>query len=197
MTLQALLDLDGTVADYQGALRRDMMKIVSPDEVEAVFDIFSIGRGRRPDWFEARRDLITRQPGWWRNLARLELGFEIVNVLQTYGFTIDVLTQGPATKPQAWAEKLEWCAEHLPDANVTITRNKALTYGRVLVDDWPGFVGPWLENRPRGLAVVPAQPWNEDFKHPNVFRYDGTNYEELRAAVMAARDRLDGEPLNV
>ncbi len=195
--LQALLDLDGTVADYDTALRRDLLAISSPGELDELQQIISTGGRDNPDWFEARRSLITRQPGWWVNLPRIELGFEIVRALREYDFQIDVLTQGPSTKPQAWAEKVQWCAKHLPEVDVTITRNKALAYGRILVDDWPPFMNAWLKHRPRGLGIVPARRWNEDFKHPNIFRYDGTNYTMLRKAIHRAAYRMEGEPLDL
>ena len=41
----------------------------------------------------------------------------------------------------------------------------------------------WLEWRPRGLVVLPAQPWNHGFSHPNAIRYDGSNLHEIRAAL--------------
>ena len=81
--------------------------------------------------------------------------------------------------------------------NVTITRNKSLVYGRILVDDWPAFVGPWLANRPRGLAIIPAQPWNDHYWHPRAFRYTGDNFDGLKKCVAAAANRADGDRLDL
>lgn len=145
--------------------------------------------------FQARRKLVQRVPGFWRGLARIELGFDVVGTLQSAGFSIHVLTKGPQSNSIAWSEKLDWVRQHLPGATVTVTGDKSIAYGRVLVDDWPEYFLPWLARRPRGLVVAVAQPWNLDYAeggrlaHPNVLRYDGRNGEELTRRIRAAHDR--------
>jgi len=185
-----LVDMDGTVADLDSAMQKGLAKLASPGE-----PTFTHGDDL-PDWMEARRRLVMMQPGFWRNLHRLELGFEIVQCLEHHDFNIHVLTKGPSNKPLAWSEKVEWCREHLPQANVTITEDKSHYYGKTLVDDWLPYGLPWLKHRKRGLLIVPAQPWNVDAEtlHPNIFRYDGSNKARLRAVVKAAKDRQDKEP---
>jgi hypothetical protein len=84
-----------------------------------------------------------------------------------------ILTKGPYNATSAWTEKVQWCREHIYYVPITITEDKSLVYGKVLVDDWPPYVTQWLEWRPRGLVIMPDQPWNQDFIHPNVFRYRG------------------------
>lgn len=186
----ALLDLDGSVADFEGAITKAMESLRSPGEPPW-------SRSNSAPHIQARLDLIKRQPGFWRDLKPLPNGLEIVEELRAVGFDITVLTRGPSTKPAAWAEKHEWCRKHLPDVRVTITENKALVYGRVLVDDWSPYFKPWLEHRPRALVVVPAQEWNAKYGQGSwaepgsqVFRYDGTNRPELRARLQAAFDRM-------
>lgn len=118
----------------------------------------------------------------------------MVEELRSAGFRLHVLTKGPQKNAGAWGEKLEWSTRWLPDAVVTVTGDKSLTYGRILVDDYPPYFNDWLTHRPRGLAICVAHPYNEDYarggrlEHPRVFRYDG-NGSELRAAIVAARDR--------
>jgi hypothetical protein len=125
----------------------------------------------------------------------------VVDELRALGFELHVLTKGPRSTPNAWSEKVEWCADHLPDANVTVTGDKSLVYGRVLVDDWPPYFTRWLEARPRGLVVCVAHPWNEGFSpggpqaHANVLRYDGANREELRRRLARAYERGAREDL--
>ena len=89
----------------------------------------------------------------------------------------------------AWGEKLEWCRLHLPeDVQVTLTEDKGLVYGRVLVDDWPPYVLRWLEWRKRGLVIMPAREWNEGFEHRQVIRYvAGQNDAEVLQALTDRR----------
>lgn len=175
--LVGLIDMDGTLCDYQGALTRDLDALRGPHDPP-------LAEGdETPAWLRARENVVRRQPGWWRGLPRLHLGFDLLAELRALNFEIHVLTKGPLGTPSAWTEKLEWCQQHLPGVPVTITMDKGLVYGKVLVDDYPPYVERWLTWRPRGLVVLPAQPWNAGFTHKNAIRYDGSNLEEVRAAL--------------
>jgi 5'(3')-deoxyribonucleotidase len=195
----ALVDLDGTVADYDAALIAHMRKIQDPGEPP--FD----GLRSAPELphVEARRKMIQSLPGFWRSLPGIERGFDVVDELRTTGFQLHVLTKGPGKHPVAWGEKLEWCRTNLPDAIVTITGEKSIVYGRVLADDWPPYFLPWLAVRPRGLVVCVAQPWNAAFApggesaHPRVLRYDGKNRQALQSALRRAHGRKSGESLSL
>lgn len=179
----ALFDLDGTLADYDGALLRDLKLIQSPGEAspweENTFaDI---------PYLEARRHMITSQVGWWLKLDQFKLGWDILEEVKRLGFRVVVLTKGPSTKFSAWSEKVEWCNENLKHYidGVTITHDKSLVYGKVLVDDYPDYVTAWLRNRPRGLVIMPAHSYNKDFKHEQVVRYDGTNMDQVVKRLVA------------
>jgi len=194
----ALIDLDGTVADYDTALKAAMLTLQSPGE-PPYGDRYT--GGIEPPYVEARRKMIQRQPGFWADLEPLPKGFEVVDELRQLGFGLHVLTKGPQSNSGAWAEKLEWSRKHLPDATVTVTGNKSLVYGRVLFDDFPPYFTKWLQVRPRGLVICLAHPWNEGYAkggsqaHPNVIRYDGTDVIELREALRRAYDRAPREAL--
>lgn len=184
----ALLDLDGTVANYDKALLIEMAIIAGPNDQPYT-------RPSEHGYLNARRRMIQNQPGFWRNLEPLALGFDVVNLLKDIGFAINVLTQGPRKCTNAWHEKFSWCQEHLQDIPVTITQDKSLSYGRVLVDDFAPYFLSWLEHRPRGLVVCIAHPWNEMFAkggaafNGNVLRYDGSNVDELKERLVAAFER--------
>jgi hypothetical protein len=177
-----LWDLDGTLADLSKAMDAQLKKIEGPFKIPKY-------EGRRPDWLEARRSLIKKVPGFWRNLERVPLGFELLNIARGLKFENHVLTKGPSTTNSAWTEKKEWCDEHVPDLDVHISQKKSLLYGKILVDDWPGYFLPWLKVRPRGIVITIAQSWNKDVDHPRVFRYDGNNLELIISEMTKAKNR--------
>lgn len=185
----ALFDLDGTGADFDDEMARRLEPLRSPEEPP-----YS-GWDNVPEYIQRRRDLIKSQPGFWRDLPRIPLGFDIIEELRALKFKIHVLTKGPWKTISAWSEKFEWCKTHLPDVDVTITQDKSLVYGRVLVDDFPPYFIPWLKVRPRGVVICVAQTWNKDFApggslaQPNIIRYDGTNLESVRTALAYAYNR--------
>lgn len=180
----ALVDLDGTLADYNGAMTAALEEIATPG------DQTIIGQ-QAPSHLRARQLMIRSQPGWWRNLPKLEKGFEILKVLRELDFEIHILTKGPNKTTNAWTEKVEWCQEHVPDASIVIAQDKGLVYGKVLVDDWPDYVTRWLEWRPRGYVIMPDQPWNHGFKHSLVSKYgesaDCVDMEELKTSLAVVR----------
>jgi FMN phosphatase YigB (HAD superfamily) len=180
----ALFDLDGTLADFSAAMRRDMRLIMSPGETD-----WSEHADEEAEYLRERGRLIRRQPGWWEALDKYPPGFEILSVARELSFQCHVLTKGPAAASASWTEKLRWCQKHVPDLLVTVTQDKGLVYGKVLVDDWPPYVERWLSWRPRGLVIMPAHPWNEKVSHPNVIRYLGREMlpevHEKLAAVRA------------
>jgi hypothetical protein len=179
-----LFDLDGSVADYDARMRDDWNALRHPDEP---FVPHPHSLDSQP-WAKARIRLIRRQPGWWRNLDKLQLGFDVLEIARELEFENHALTKGPDSQAAAWAEKVDWIHEHAPDLLITISQKKSLVYGKFLCDDWPKYYLPWLEVRPRGIAIVPAQPWNEDHcKHPRIIRYDGTNLAEVRAKLVELR----------
>lgn len=175
----ALLDLDGTLADYDAAMLRDLNAIRSPNEPEETIP----HRSDEP-YMKARANMIRSQPGWWLNLAPLKQGFEIIELLKKYKFDLHVLTKAPHSVDAAWTEKVIWCKKHLPDTDITITQEKGLVYGKILVDDWPPYVEAWLKFRPRGLVIMVEQRWNKDFNHPQVVKYNGTNLAEVEDRII-------------
>ena len=182
----ALFDLDGTLCDYEKSLVDKMNSIRSPDEDVLVNWL----RDDVPQYMRARANLIRASEDWWANLKPLALGFDILKMAEEIGFRIMILTAGPKRNPAAWSGKKKWIDKNLgEDVDVTMTRDKGLVYGRVLVDDYPDYVERWLEWRPRGLVIMPAGHLNKGFEHPQVIRYDGRNYKstfaELRAKYLS------------
>jgi hypothetical protein len=181
----ALMDLDGTLADHNHALLRDLKAIAGPNESQ--WNPFS---ENEPEYIKNRIRLIRSQRGWWENLSALPLGIKVFNTARDIGFQTTVLTKGPMSTPHAWTEKVLWCRNHLPaDIKITITEDKSSVYGRVLVDDYPPYIEPWLKVRPRGIVIMPAWDFNKDFVHPRVIRFDGNNFDQVFKALQEAYDR--------
>jgi len=192
----ALVDLDGTLVDYEGQLKADLKLLCCPTEGEILNEGPLHDLEDSAPYWKTRMDLIKGIPGWWENLGRLPDGFWILNQIYNLGFDIHILTQGPRRAAAAWSQKFVWFQKNVqgmyPEASITITRDKGLVYGRVLVDDWPPYVTRWLEHRPRGLVIMPERPYNKDFKHPNVVhsRYrNGFNDTQVIRALIQAFDR--------
>lgn len=189
--------MDNTLFDHDKALKRDMLKISSPSELTE-WELHGYDFWKEPH-VRNRVEMIRSQPNWWRNLERYEPGWKILEIAESIGFDIKILTKGPKKKAWAWTEKVECIFDHFgPDMPVDIVgEDKQGTYGRVLVDDWPGYLKGWLEHRPRGLAIMPAQRYNEDFKHPRVVRFTGDNTAQVCDALHVAFNRKQGEDLKL
>lgn len=190
---RALVDMDGTLADFDGAMRRDLLKLLGPDEVPRL-------TAKDEDDFpyvKERRRLIKSQTDWWFNLQPLALGMRTVLLMEKLGFKVTVLTRGPKPHPHAWAEKVRWVQQYLPGRRIIVMDDeKALVYGRVLMDDWVPYVEPWLKTRPRGIVIMPDQPWNQGFTHPRVFRLSEATESGVSSVLEDARDRKTEESDN-
>lgn len=181
----ALLDLDSSLADFEASMTEKLSKLMSPEEL-AVLDM-SLYRypNKSPDWMRARKDLIKRQPGFWRELPEIPFGMELYALFGQLNYWRMILTKGPSTNSPAWTEKVEWCMAHVPDAEITITHDKGLVYGKILYDDYPPYIRRWLEWRPRGKVLMLDAPHNQDFEHPNVLRCHRTPLAEQQDRILA------------
>lgn len=193
----ALFDMDGTLFDHDKALKRDMLKICSPEEIEQ-HDLESatgFWHLEHLPHMKERITMIRKIPGWWRELERYEPGWDILKIAQEIGFCPKILTKGPKKKPMAWMEKVQCIHDHFgDDMPIDIAgKDKGGVYGRVLVDDYPPYLEDWLTWRKRGLAIMPAHSYNSGFTHSNVIRYTGDNLEEVKCALLGAYQRESKE----
>lgn len=192
-----LFDMDGTLFDHDQRVCDDLIRLAAPGEDMKVLLAQNDLRELLVKYphLEARFDLIRRQPGWWENLPKYPLGWQIYYKAVAVGFCCHILTKGPVSKPLAWAEKVRCIHRHFgEDMPIDIVgKDKSGRYGRVLVDDYPDYVLGWLEHRPRGLAIVPAGSVNVGFRHSNVIRYDGGNGKEVESHLRAAFGRSSGQ----
>ena len=167
-----LFDMDGTLCDYAGGLAKSFNEIRCGTEKRYKSSDFGFQKGM-PKWMKSRRNFITANGDWWLDLKPLELGIKLFEIAGSIGFRRVICTKGPFDKPHAWSNKMIWCRKQLSiysDVSVTITEDKSLVYGAILVDDWPEYILPWLQVRPRGMVLLPNQPWNQNFEHERVCR---------------------------
>ncbi len=183
----ALFDMDGTICDYVGAIKAELEKLKSPNE--DFIDPFTIKDSSDYQYLWNRMDLIKADENWWANMPKFKLGLDILEVTIELGFYNEILTQAPKSNPAALAGKLKWIQKNIEgEIDFTMTRNKSRHYGKVLVDDFPGFILSWLKHRPRGLAIMPLNEYNKDFSHQQVIVYDGTNLNDIKKALINLRD---------
>jgi len=178
----ALFDMDGTLCDYVNAMLRDLEKLRAPGE--EFVDPFIFREDPTYQYLWNRMDLIKSSVEWWANLPRFELGFDILNMAQDLDYECEILTQIPkvnsTVRGAALDGKQRWIAQHLGEnIDYTMTRDKSKHYGRVLVDDFPGYIIPWLKHRKHGLVIMPANDYNSSYSDSRVIRYDGSNKEEV------------------
>lgn len=178
-----LFDMDGTLCNYDKAIQRDYDLTKSENDPPYSHD------NKKFPHLRKRVDFIRRNPGWWLNLEKIQLGFDILNLAIEIGFTPHILTQGPKGCPNAWSEKVQWVHENIGEIDITITRNKGLMYGKFLVDDYPDYIESWLKWRKRGKVIMPVHSYNKDYKNENVIPYDGTNLQEIKKVLQELYER--------
>lgn len=174
-----LFDMDGTLCHYDQAMLDCLESLRSPSEPPSVMP-----RDDAPAYIRRRADLIRSSEKWWAGLPKFQLGFDVWDMAGDLGYRRMILTQGPKRNPASWSGKKMWIDANLgTDVDITITRDKGLVYGRVLVDDYPEYVTRWLKWRPRGVVIMPASPDNVGYTHAQVIRYDGANRRQVYEAL--------------
>lgn len=189
--LIALVDQDGVLTNHDEGLRVPLRLMISSGE--PLYLPPFMGEDL-PDWMWKRIEIIKNQKDWWKKLKPLKRGFDLLDEIKKYGFETHILTKALSKSFNAYSEKAEWIEDHVgrigKDVIMHISGDKSGNYGRILVDDWPGYIKDWLEFRERGLVIMPNHKYNKDFRNPRVLRYvDKRDMWRVREVLRWARDR--------
>lgn len=170
-------DLDGTLADFDKAVTERIREMLPPGTQ------FSRIESEMTPEITAMYENIKRLPGFWRNLEVIQDGHRLFEFFKSCNARMHILTRASRRNPRCWAEKVEWVNEHYPDTPITITMKKEVTRGDVLVDDMPSYLEAWLKNNPTSKALMPDQPWNQDFAHERCMRVKDITFEKLKGVA--------------
>lgn len=184
----ALFDMDDTLCSYEEQITNDLKILQDPDEKNIDWRSKDV-----PIHIQARMLLIKSQSNWWLKLKPIPSGIALLQACKSMGFTCNILTKGPFLTTNGWTEKVNWCRQHIGNIDITISDQKSIVYGTVLVDDYPDYIKQWLEFRPRGMVIMPDTYGNKNFSHPRVTRFisehSKTNITEVMEVLKKAYDR--------
>ena len=181
----ALFDMDGTLCDFEKAMFKSLEFLRGPEE-EVYYPPI---KDDAPKYIQNRADLVMADANWWANMPKFQFGWDVLDIARKLDYRIMILTQAPRKNPFSLSGKKMWLDKHLPGTDFTMTRDKGLIYGKVLVDDYPRYADRWLEWRKNGLVIMPANRINEGYSHKQVIRYDGSNLDEVIGAMERVRKR--------
>lgn len=190
--LLALVDMDRTLVDYDRQLWKDLRGLAAPGEPDPS-EIHP-----QPFWIRNRIEMIRRTQDWWLNLPELDLGFDILGLLNQTKCDIQILTQGPQEIADSWRQKKLWCSEHIhKDIEITVTRRKHQVFGHILVDDYSKYISDWLDFKlslggQAGLVIQPIAHNTTPYIDQHVVCYDGTpdSFAEVHSRILDLQDSL-------
>lgn len=169
----ALVDLDGTLADYDEAMAKGLISLSAGVEFPTPLKGVGFTREQNPPWLQERERMVRSMPGFYRNLAEIPMGMYLFRNLLQEHFECHIATKCPSHNSAIAAmEKIQWCEEHLSYdmPKITICGDKSLLFGDLLFDDWPGYIAPWLKRHQDGIVLMLDQPWNASYEHERVIR---------------------------
>ena len=64
-----------------------------------------------------------------------------------------------------------------------------------VADDFPEYCYRWLVHRPRGLVSMPVEKFTKEYANPQILQWDGSNFDQVKAALVACRKRQPHEAM--
>jgi 5'(3')-deoxyribonucleotidase len=160
MNQTVLLDVDGVLADFAGALLRwagpkhsreqltewDLMKALGIESRQAAFDEYA------------------SEPGFCESLPVIDGAQDFVESLRRVADI--VIVTSPYSAARLWTfERLRWLEHHFGFSkyDVIFAKRKYLVQGDIMIDDGPQNIDPFVRGGgqcKRGILI--SQPWNAE-----------------------------------
>lgn len=150
---RVFIDMDGVMADFEGFMAE----------------------------FSVDAEYIKRQPGCYRRLRPIPGAIEAIRQIIAMGYEVWVATKPPTAQPHAYAEKVAWILEHLPE----LERRIIITHDKGLLGDECDFLCDDMPQR-ANCAVFPGTliHFGKGMGWPQVVDY-------LRCAARVPRQRVE------
>lgn len=187
--MRILLDVDGVIADYTGAVLKLVQQhtgliILRSQVVE--WNIFELIPPKHHRHIQSALD----EPGFCARIDPFPEAVAAVGVLQTFGEVIPVTT--PSHTNPTWAyERSAWLAGKFGFApgKIVQTGYKEVVDGDVMIDDKPENVRKWLDAHDQCEGILWDAPYNQQEQVlPRAYGWDDV-YQRL--AVWTGRKYQD------
>lgn len=169
------VDIDDTLADFNGKLRRIYNKRYLPHRIDRNhFNLCDIDECFDELTAHRLKDIFNEK-GFFSDLKLLPGAFEVVNALIQRNHSIYLVTAPPrranlggakAVNPGAATEKISWIMQKFPKLaqNTVITSHKYLIKADMLIDDNVNNIRGWCQAHPQGIGYLIDQPWNRAYQ---------------------------------
>jgi 5'(3')-deoxyribonucleotidase len=156
-----LLDVDGVLADFAGALLDWAGPQYTRDHLSEWDLTKALGLADRQSEFDA----VAGEPGFCESLPLLDGAQDFVEDLRLVADIVVVTS--PYSAAKLWTyDRLIWLERHfkITKHDVIFAKRKHLVRGDVMIDDGPHNVEAFVRAGGRGLLI--DQPWNRHYVTP-------------------------------
>jgi len=157
--MRFIIDVDGVVADWTGHLLHTIGSKLAPDDVTQ-YDVF--GLMDKAESVRAATELCTAQ--WWAHIPTIPGAKNAIHKIEAAEHSI-LWATAPFRSCFGWETKRRrWLRSNFavhPD-NILIGVAKERITGAVFIDDKISNVERWKSENPKGVAILFAQPYNNN-----------------------------------
>lgn len=179
-----LLDVDGVLADFAGALLAWAGPVYSREQLTEWDLTKALGLEDRQQEFDA----VASEPGFCESLPLIDGAQVFVEELRSFAEIIVVTS--PYSAAKLWTfERLRWLEKHfaITKHDVIFAKRKYLVRGDLMIDDGPHNIDEFLRRDLKGILI--DQPWNRDHRELPVAIGQYERAYGLAHALEAAKDK--------